>query len=308
MGKKHATHKRKKNNKNKKKLDTRKRRSKQKKTFKKLNCSAGRNMNDYTCYTKTALEQIKSQWNKRHPESIIDTNNSKEIWYQLKEKLNSVYDTERCWIKQKFMENNLDNELLHYTHAPESPKIWDINPNEWLNSNDINKVMKQYEMEYKNYEFIGPSPIDFDKKLLYGECVWNELCNLNIANLIKKGKTKIGIIFNTDPHNKGGAHWISLFIDIPRQFIFYFDSNGDNMPSQVKILTDRIIKQGIPLNIDFDLYYNVKEHQYSNTECGMYCLYFLNQMITTNKSPQEFNKNRIPDEHDEQLRKIYFNG
>lgn len=291
-----------------KRISTLKRNVKKPKSFKKLNCSAGRNINTYTCYTKTSLDKIKSLWNKRHKDSLIETNNSKEIWLELKNKLSSLCNSERCWIKQKFMENNLDNELLNYTHAPNSPKIWEKNPNEWLNSNDIINVMKQYEMEYINYEFIGPSPIDFDKELLYGECIWNELCNLNIANFIKNGKTKIGIIFNTDPHNKTGSHWISLFIDIPRHFIFYFDSNGDDMPKEVKTLVDRIIKQGIPLNIDFDLFYNVKEHQYSNTECGMYSLYFLNQMITTNKTPQEFNKNRIPDKHVEELRKIYFNG
>ena len=30
---------------------------------------------------------------------------------QLKNNLKEVCSTERCWIKQKFMENNLDSEL-----------------------------------------------------------------------------------------------------------------------------------------------------------------------------------------------------
>ncbi len=72
-------------------------------------------------------------------------------------------------------------------------------------------------------------------------------------------------------------------------------------------LIERIEKQGSEINIDFTTYFNRKEHQYSNTECGMYSLYFLNQMITTNKSPREFNSKRIPDKDVEELRKIYFN-
>ena len=146
------------------------------------------------------------------------------------------------------MENNLDGDLLNNTHAPYAPKSWKNNPNEWLSSNDIEKVMKQYEVDYPNFIFIGPSPIDFDKKLMFGVCVWNELCNLNIIKQLKDGKNKIGIIFNTDPHNKSGSHWISLFIDIKRKFIFYFDSNGDKVPREIMSLIERIEKQGTEIN------------------------------------------------------------
>ena len=75
------------------------------------------------------------------------------------------------------MENNLNNELLQYTFAPKSPYSWKENPTTWLNSLDIENVMMQYERQYSNFEFIGPSPIDYNTKKLYGECVWNELCN-----------------------------------------------------------------------------------------------------------------------------------
>ena len=276
------------------------------KKFRKLNCSASKEK-QFTCYSKNSLEKIKKMWNKRHPDKEIHTNDTREIWEKLKNNLKEVCSTERCWIKQKFMENNLDSELLNNTHAPYAPKSWKENPNEWLTSNDIEKVMKQYEIDYPNFIFIGPSPIDFDKKLMFGQSVWNELCNLNIIKQLKDGKNKIGIIFNTDPHNKSGTHWITLFIDIKRKFIFYFDSNGDKVPREIMILIERIEKQGSEINIDFTTYFNRKEHQYSNTECGMYSLYFLNQMITTNKSPREFNSKRIPDKDVEELRKIYFN-
>ena len=99
---------------------------------------------------------------------------------------------------------------------------WKKNPEEWLNSVDIEDVMKQYEKKVPTFMFIGPSPIDFDKHLLYGECVWDELCKFKLENILKKGKNKIGIIFNLDPHYKNGSHWISMFIDIRKKFIFFF--------------------------------------------------------------------------------------
>ena len=49
----------------------------------------------------------------------------------------------------------------------------------WLNSTDIENIMQQYEDAYPNFEFIGPSPIDFDKVLMNNKCVWDELCKLN---------------------------------------------------------------------------------------------------------------------------------
>ena len=44
--------------------------------------------------------------------------------------------------------------------------------------------MKQYENTYKCFEFIGPSPIDYDQHLSYGECVWEELCKFSLKENI----------------------------------------------------------------------------------------------------------------------------
>ena len=77
--------------------------------------------------------------------------------------------------------------------------------------------MKQYEKTYKCFDFIGPSPIDYDKHVSYGECVWEELCEFSLNKQIKEGKTKIGIIFNLDPHHKPGSHWVAMFINTKKR-------------------------------------------------------------------------------------------
>ena len=82
------------------------------------------------------------------------------------------------------------------------------NPNEWLNSLDISRVMKQYENDYKCFDFLGPSPIDFDTFKENNECVWDEICNFDLNKSYTKGKRKFGFIFNLDPHYKGGSHWV----------------------------------------------------------------------------------------------------
>ena len=253
---------------------------------------------------------MREKWNARHPDALITTNNPKEIHNILKQKLSSICNKESCWLKQIKSFGYIKDEDLVESFAPESPEKWEKNPNEWLTSVDIMKVMKQYEKAYKCFDFIGPTPIDFDTKKLYGECVWDELCNFSLKEQIKNGKTKIGIIFNTDPHYKSGEHWISMFINIKKGKIFFFDSVGDKAPKQIMVLVNRIINQGHnmtpKINFKFDQNYPV-EHQYGNTECGIYSLYFIVHMLEDKITEHYLKTHIIKDEYMETFRKIYYN-
>jgi len=280
-------------------------------TYKKINCSPkpkGK-INDYTCYTNESLIYLRDNWNARHPDVKIKTNSPKEIHDEISEYLKDMCNTEACWLKQKGAFGNVENELTN-SFAPESPAEWKKNPNEWLSSVDIMKVMKQYENAYKYFDFMGPTPINFDSRKLYGQCVWEELCNFDLNKLIKKGKRMIGIIYNTDPDNKPGQHWISMFINIKKKTIFFFDSTGDPVPDEVMRLVERIQKQGLalkrPINFKFDSNEGV-EHQNGNSECGVYSIYFIVHMLE-NKTTEHYLKTHIlKDEYIEKFRKIYFN-
>ena len=276
---------------------------------KNVNCSPKdtKDLNEFTCYTDKDLYKLRDLWNARHPDVQIMTNDPKEIHKTLTKYMSNVCSKESCWLKQNFLDNKTIQELTE-SFAPESPREWKTNPNEWVSSVDIMKVMKQYEKAYKCFDFIGPSPIDFDTKMLYGECVWDELCNFSLSEQIKKGKTKIGIIFNTDPHNKPGQHWISMFINIKKKKIFFFDSVGDKAPKQVMVLINRIIKQGKKLNINikFDQNHPV-EHQYGDTECGIYSLFFISHMLEDKFTEHYMKTHILKDDYMQKFRKVYFN-
>jgi len=280
-------------------------------SFKKLRCSPKEKnkINSFTCYTNDSLYKLRDQWNKNHSDKLIKTNDPKEIHSLLSSYLNNVCKTESCWLKQNKDFGKISEDIFD-SFAPESPSEWKSNPNEWLSSVDIDKVMNQYKKAYKCFEFIGPSPIDFDTKTSHGECVWNELCNFSLANQIKKGKNKIGIIFNTDPHNKSGSHWISLFINIKKKVIFFFDSVGTKPSKEIMKLVNRIIDQGHKLNPKINFKFennNGVEHQYKNTECGIYSLFFIIHMLQ-DKTSENFYKNHIiNDDQIQNYRKIYFN-
>ena len=277
--------------------------------LKKVMCSPKdkNELNDFTCYTDKNLYKLRDLWNVRHPDVQIMTNDSKEIHKTLTKYMSDICNKESCWLKQNFMDIKTKNELTE-SFAPVSPEEWKKNPNEWLSSVDIMKVMKQYERAYKCFDFIGPSPIDFDTKMLYGECVWDELCNFSLYEQIKKGKTKIGIIFNTDPHNKPGQHWISMFINIKKKKIFFFDSVGDKAPKEIMMLINRIIKQGkkLNMNIKFDQNHPV-EHQYGDTECGIYSLFFISHMLEDKFTEHYMKTHILKDDYMQKFRKVYFN-
>ena len=280
-------------------------------THKKINCSPKpkSELNDFTCYTNDSLLNLRDHWNARHPDVKIHSNSPKEIHRELTEHLKDICNNEACWLKQKDAFGHLENELSD-SFAPESPPEWKKNPNEWLSSVDIMKVMKQYEKAYKYFDFMGPTPINFDSRKLYGECVWEELCKFDLQKLIDKGKTMIGIIFNTDPDNKPGQHWISMFINIKKKIIFFFDSTGDRAPREVMELVKRVQQQGLslkrPIRFKFDSNEGI-EHQYGNTECGIYSIYFIVHMLE-NKMTEHYIKTHIlKDEYMEKFRKIYFN-
>lgn len=277
----------------------------------KVNCSPKPKgeMNEFSCYTNKSLYKLRDLWNARHPDVKIKTSSPKEIHLLISEKLSGVCNKESCWLKQKDKFGILESDLAD-SFAPESPNEWKKNPNEWLSSVDIMDVMKQYESAYKCFDFIGPSPIDFDTKKMYGECVWDELCNFSVEQQIKNGKTKIGIIFNTDPHNKPGQHWISMFINIKKKQIFFFDSTGDKPSPEIMKLVERIKKQGLELDKKIIFKYNSNEgveHQYGNTECGVYSLFFIVHMLEDKLTEHYLKTHILKDEYINKFRKIYFN-
>lgn len=288
--------------------------NKSKKKFKILSCAPnktkkiGNKKITLTCYSNTILQQMKNIWNRTNVNKIKYTDPF-DIWYFFKSVLNNSCNNELCWLNYKpfqtyLKKNNIKNELFR----PFAPNNWRSNIYAWLSNIDIKEVLNQYEKEYPDFVFIGPSSIDFDDKKYFGVCVWEKLCKFNLQEYYNKRKTKIGIIFNLSKHDEEGSHWVSLFIDIKKSFIFYFDSNGDSVPIRIKRLVDRIKEQGNLLKINFKFMNNYKvRHQNKDGSCGMYALYFIIKLIREDYEPEHFIKNKIRDEEVQKYRKIYFN-
>lgn len=214
-------------------------------------CSPNNKNNSYTCFTNQSLKKIAQSYNKRHKKQIsipskLDDKNRGKLWKDIKSGLKqySKCDGDHCILNTDVVKDVKDKEIVE-AFRPEMPKTWLKNKNQWLSTVDIEQVMNQYTNNPDlNFEFIGPVPIDFDHKFSFGQCVNNELCNFDITKMIAKKKSKLGVIFNLDPHYMSGSHWTALYVDLTSGGIYYFDSYGVPPPKEVQILMNRIKQQG----------------------------------------------------------------
>lgn len=251
-------------------------------SFTKANLNIIKSATDETCFTLEALKKIAEKWNTSNPEMPINfdnTTSNKSLWKSINSVMSAKCNNEICWVNQPFIKDTpLGKELLKY-FKPIMPKKWESNPNEWLNTLDIQDVMNQYEIKHTNFEFIGPVPMDFDTKLGFGQCIVNELCKINLKTHLEKGKRKIGVIFNLDKHNQPGSHWVAMYFCYDSGQCCYWDSYAAKPNSEVVTLMNRLKEQSQNFGKNITLKINNIRHQYKNSECGVYCIYFLTSLL-----------------------------
>lgn len=213
-------------------------------------CSPNNN-NSYTCFTNEDLikiaEYISNKTNKilTIPKKF-DIVSRKQLWENIQENIGNLSkcSEDYCLIKNKDIYNLIGKNKVEKIFRPEEPIKWLQNKTTWLSTVDIRKVMTQYQDKYSDFQFIGPTPIDFDKRFTEKICVNNSLCDFNLEKLVDSGKKRVGVIFNLDPHDMSGSHWVSLFIDTNTGGIYFFCSYGVKPNTQIYDFIKRVWKQG----------------------------------------------------------------
>lgn len=295
-------------------------RTRKNKKINKINCGPiKRNKTlKQSCFDDNTLFYLKKIINKYNDQISIQSNRPKKIWYEIKTKIPQC-NNEQCWLKH-INNKELVKKINNHFFAPKQPKKWKTNKHTWLWDRDIFDVLNQYDVEYKDFNFIGPTPIDFDSSIdIFHNCVNKKMCSFSIKNYLKKNISKIGIVFNLDKHTQNGSHWTSMFINLDENFIYYMDSAAMDIPDEVHNFVERLKQQNKDLNRkELKFYTNIPlEHQKGDSECGMYSLYFIITMLTkktedrTFKNYQDiidyFSNKRITDKFVFNYRDKYFN-
>ena len=257
-----------------------------------------------TCLPLDMLERLRNTWNEKYPKHKIPmTIHKKErLWAELRRRLQNQYKcaSEYCAVQELADETNRASAQTYF--RPKKPAEWLKDPREWHDSVTLASVMEQYEGAFPHFEFIGPTPIDFDSQLpgAFGRCVLDELCQLDLKATRASGKTDIGIIFNLDPHDKPGSHWVCAYIDLKRMEAYYYDSYGYEPGPEIRRLLRRCREQGCR-----QIIWNDIRHQRKKSECGTYCMYIIISLLK-GRTFMELCKNRVDDDTMNALRDLLY--
>ena len=235
-----------------------------------------------SCFTLAQLQEIATACNNDATCSrlsnggVINISQSKsKLWDNIKDKLSSKCTYEWCWVDQDFIYRIKDSQIresILNTFRPPGPST----SRKWLNTTQINMVMSQYELKYPDFKFYGPFPIDFKE-------VYQVIYNLDLSTLYHNGIKRLGFVFNLDPSHKSGSHWVAMFVDMRRKkrVIGFYDSVGScPPPKEIAVFINRLASQHGKIyrgseRGEFNIKCNTYQHQKSNSECGVYAMYFL---------------------------------
>jgi len=270
-------------------------------------CSPHNKQKGFSCFDKQAILKMIKSWNKHYKKNKIKytKNESRNVlWNKLDKKMKDKCDNEYCWTSQVGLEND-EKSKIEDMFRPRMPDKWKKNPNEWLNTYDIQRVLRQYEKANNNFVFIGAVPIDFDYEPSPGNCIVNELCKINVESLLKKGKVHLGVVFNLDKHYESGSHWVAMYAHLNRGKIYYFDSYGYEPSKEVVILMKRLKEQCEKLGMTSEININKVRHQRKGSECGVYSINFICKMLEGGDF-NELTNNVIDDDTMEKNRHFFF--
>lgn len=315
-----------------------------------LKCAPGVKFEAGSCISLAILEEMANAWNqdleigkKNQEDSIVLSKNLSVVnpkkykiylIHELGKRIGDTCTSQKCWSTLEFvkrMKKVAREELYKHTFRPDSPQ----GKFDWLSTFDIVDTMKQYEKKFKDFLFWGAVPMDFGELDTY-----SHITDADYDEIIKKGKTKIGVIFNLDESYKSGSHWVALYIDLNKGCIFYFDSFGVKPEKRVRSLMRKtarylIDKKGMSLSERSDsdksliddlnkdskdkneslksergtkkirIDYNNNQHQHKNTECGVYSMNFLIRMARGDDF-DDLCANAVSDDQINKCRNIYF--
>ena len=226
---------------------------------------------------------------------------------------------EETWLNhQAIVSNHALVERLQNAFRPTYPEAWNSNPRVWLNTIDLEQVLRQYEVSHPRFKFVGVFPRDFATKSAWsGQCISPPMCSLSVSQLRQEGRTQFGIVFNMDKHDQRGSHWTACYGGVdPRRAnrfgIWYYDSVGYAAPGEIKAFmttfaADVKTTMGAKAGAKFVVQRNKVRKQFQDTECGIYALFFVAVCLTT-RTPFETicRKTMGYDAAIHKLRKVFF--
>jgi hypothetical protein len=251
------------------------------------------------CSTKETVMAMKKHLQKKNVNTTM-LKTAKDIVDMVKNDLNC--NTEECILKNpSFVKEEIRsivNESLDRI-KPNSTRL--------LNNENIDNVLKKLTKQHTCFYHMDFQMIDFAGEKDYsGEWVIKKNRKISptylgkidmTKDVITKGYKTFGVVMNTDVRTGGGIHWFSLFCDFRTTpyTVEYFNSSGNKPVKQIQdwlIKTEENLKSaGHNTNV---VVLSGLSHQKSETECGLYSLYYIWNRIK-DVPAENFQQKKVPD-------------
>ena len=100
------------------------------------------------------------------------------------------------------------------------------------------------------------------------------------------------MVINLDTSDGNGTHWVSLYINLKKRQLYFFDSYGKKPMKSIFNFMNRIYNEFTNRNLDYNVVhtnkkfkvrYNTIQHQRKNSECGVYSMNFIIRLLNGEK-------------------------
>jgi len=194
--------------------------------------------------------------------------------------------SESCVISHPDISKKISKSTIEARFKPSGPR----SSTSLLSNFNIDDALQRWSRTFTSFYPFPFTPMDFYR-------IESDLVNVNITDIlsgdidfqcgdeyIQRKNNQMACVINTDTSTGPGKHWVALFIDCkPQQAhepwtIEYFNSAGNPPPKDVIRFMEETKKTliGYRGNYEVDTV-NVTKlcHQQSETECGMYVLFYI---------------------------------
>ena len=161
-----------------------------------------------------------------------------------------------------------------------------------LHNENIDGVLREWAAANKDFYNWGFNMIDFEKyrgtlarysiiDVLNGDA---PLDLGKFGGVVKRPCKFAACVLNTDNHHGKGKHWFAVACDCRKEpySVEFFNSSGNAPVAEVidwMEKTKALLMKKFP-NIHIEEYSNTgKRHQFKDTECGLYSLYFIRRRL-----------------------------
>lgn len=297
-------------------------------------CAPSKTYKDGSCLTLEALQLIaKKHNNNTNTKYHINISDNKLEMVNLLEKaLSNKCDDQICWTRVSVLE-----EIEKETFRPEGPD----KRYAWLSTSDINDVVLQYQDKHPDFVFLGAVPADFEEISILGisDLDFNDFEKegktklgivINLDDSRGNGthwvslfiNLKEGLIYYFDSVGKKPYERTKKFINKIVKYlynkIYKKDININRLLKITKVVSKmlNVNKNNIQVSENnilellnnmkiFDIRYNSIQHQFGNSECGVYSINFIVRLVG-GESFDDITRNITKDNKINKCRPEYF--